>query len=218
MAMTASNPEESLSALQDIRALMERSTRFISLSGLAGVFSGLFALAGAAAAWWKTNQGPWVFRAEDTAFGTGKIVNVDWSVVWFLLADATLVLVMSILVSYYFTRQKAKKKGQPLWGPYSRQMALNLAIPLIAGGLFCAILFYNGLIALLAPSTLVFYGLALLNAGKYSFEEVSYLGLSEVLLGLLGLVFTGQGLIFWGMGFGVLHIVYGIMMYFRHDR
>lgn len=216
--MTASNPEESLNALQDIRALMERSTRFISLSGLSGVFSGIFALVGAAAAWWKTNQGPWVFRAEDTAFGTGKIVNVDWSVVWFLLADAALVLILSILVSYYFTRQKAQKKGQPLWGPYSRQMALNLAIPLITGGLFCAILFYNGLIALLAPSTLIFYGLALLNAGKYSFEEVSYLGLSEVLLGLLGLVFTGQGLIFWGVGFGVLHIVYGILMYFRHDR
>ncbi|MEZ4722447.1 MAG: hypothetical protein R2813_11300 [Flavobacteriales bacterium] len=214
--MSAQN--EQLDALKDIRDLMERSTRFISLSGLAGVFSGLFALAGAAAAWWKTNQGPWVFRSEDTDFGTGEIIRVDWSVVNFLIIDALLVFVLSVLTSYYLSRRKAVRKGQPLWGAYSRQMLINLSIPLAAGGIFCVIMFYHGLIAIIAPATLIFYGLALLNAGKHSFEEINYLGISEIIIGLLGLVFKGQGLIFWAAGFGLLHIIYGILMYLRHDR
>lgn len=216
--MTDFDQQESLDALKDIRSMVERSSRFISLSGLAGVFSGLFALAGAGAAWWRTNQGPWVIRAEDTALGTGQIVRIDWSVVSFLLTDAALVFVLSILVSYYFTRRNANRKGQALWGPLSKQFLLNLGLPMVTGGVFCLVLFQNGVIGLIAPTTLVFYGLALINAGKYSFEEISYLGLSEIVLGLLGLMFKGQGLIFWAAGFGVLHIVYGIVMYFRHDR
>jgi len=213
----ASN-QESLDALKDIKALMEKSSRFISLSGLAGVFSGIFALIGAWAAWWRTNSQVWVVRAQDTDLGTGEILQVDWSVVWFLLIDAALVFSLSVLVSYYFSKKKAEKVGQDVWGPHSKQMLINLSLPLITGGLFCAILFYHGLIGLIAPTTLIFYGIALLNAGKFSFEEISYLGMSEILLGLIGLVFKGQGLLFWGLGFGVLHIVYGVLMYTRHDR
>ena len=209
---------ESLDTLRDIRAMMEKSSRFISLSGLAGVFSGTFALIGAYLAYWRTNQAAWVVRAQDTEFGTGTIERIDWSVVSFLTIDALFVLVASIAVSYYFTRKKALKKGQPLWGPYSRQLVLNIPIPLSVGGLFCIILFFHGLIALIAPSTLIFYGLALLNGGKLSFEEISYLGISEIIIGLVGLYFKGQGLIFWGIGFGVLHIIYGVLMYIRHDR
>lgn len=97
-------------------------------------------------------------------------------------------------------------------------MLVNLSVPLVTGGIFCLVLFYHGLIGLIAPATLVFYGLALMNAGRFSLEEISYLGLSEIILGLVCLIFLGYGLIFWALGFGVLHIVYGILMYVRHDR
>jgi hypothetical protein len=210
--------QATLDTLKDIKSLMERSSRFISLSGLSGVFSGTLALIGAYLAHWKTNQGPWIQRAQDTDFGTGEIVSIDWSVVWFLSIDALLVFILSMFVGYYFSRQKALRKGQPLWGTYSKQFLINLSLPLVTGGIFCMILFYHGLIGLIAPASLVFYGLALLNGGKFSFEEISYLGMSEIALGLAGLVFKGQGLLFWAIGFGVLHIVYGILMYIRHDR
>ena len=209
---------ESLDALKDIKSLMERSSRFISLSGLAGVFSGVFALIGAAAAYWRVNMAPWAVRDTDTPFGTGRIVEIDADVAIFLGLDASIVLLASILVSYYFTKQKASRKQQPLWGAYSRHMLINLSIPLITGGLFCLLLFSHGLIGLIAPTTLVFYGLALVNAGRFSLEEISYLGLSEIALGLFSFMMLGYGLIFWAVGFGVLHIIYGILMYYRHDR
>jgi len=210
--------KQPLDQLRDIKSLMERSSRFISLSGLAGVFSGLFALFGAAAAYWRVNLAPWALRDTDTPFGTGRIVHIDSGVAWFLALDGLLVLLASILVSYYFTKRKADRKQQPLWGAYSRHMLVNLSVPLVTGGIFCLVLFYHGLIGLIAPATLVFYGLALMNAGRLSLEEISYLGLSEIILGLVCLIFLGYGLIFWALGFAVLHIVYGILMYVRHDR
>lgn len=209
---------ESLDALKDIKSLMERSSRFISLSGLAGVFSGVFALLGAAAAYWRVNMAPWALRDSDTPFGTGRIVDIDSNVALFLAIDALIVLLASIAVSYYFTKRKAKLKQQPLWGTYSKHLLINLSIPLVTGGLFCLILFAHGLIGLIAPTTLIFYGLALVNAGRFSLEEISYLGLSEIALGLLSFMMLGFGLVFWTIGFGVLHIVYGILMYYRHDR
>lgn len=209
---------ESLDALKDIKSLMERSSRFISLSGLAGVFSGVFALLGAAAAYWRVNMAPWALRDSDTPFGTGRIVDIDTNVALFLAIDALIVLLASIAVSYYFTKRKAKLKQQPLWGTYSKHLLINLSIPLVTGGLFCLILFAHGLIGLIAPTTLIFYGLALVNAGRFSLEEISYLGLSEIALGLFSFMMLGFGLVFWTIGFGVLHIVYGILMYYRHDR
>lgn len=210
--------EQPLDALKDIKDLMERSSRFISLSGLAGVFSGVFVLVGAAVAYWRVNLAHWAVRDDDTPFGTGRIVHIDTDVATFLALDDLIVLIASLLVAYYFTKRKAAKKNQPLWGAYSKHMLANLGVPLVTGGIFCFVLFYHGLIGLIAPSTLVFYGLALMNAGRFSLEEISYLGVSEVILGLLCLMFLGYGLIFWAIGFGLLHIVYGILMYVRHDR
>lgn len=214
--MAETNP--SLDTLKDIRALMERSSRFISLSGLAGVFSGLFALVGAAAAYWRVNLAPWAVRDQDTRFGTGNIVHIDPDVAWFLALDALIVLFASVLVAYYFTKRKADRTKQALWGTGSRMMLFNLSVPLITGGLFCLLLFYHGLIGLIAPATLIFYGLALMNAGRFSLQEISYLGLSEILLGLIAFLWLGYGLLFWAVGFGLLHIVYGILMYIRHER
>jgi hypothetical protein len=210
--------ERSLEALQEIKSIMDRSSRFISLSGLAGVFSGTFALIGAAAAYWRVNLAPWAVRDDDTPFGTGRLVHIDADVALFLAVDALVVLMASLFVSFQLTKRKAKRKQQPLWGAYSKHMLINLSIPLATGGLFCVLLFQHGLIGLIAPSTLVFYGLALMSAGRFSLEEISYLGLSEVLIGLVSLWWLGYGLIFWALGFGVMHIVYGVLMYVRHDR
>lgn len=209
---------ESLDTLKDIRSLMERSSRFISLSGLAGVFSGIFALLGALAAYWRVNIGPWAIRDRVTPFGTGNIVHVDTGTAVFLVVDAMLILLLSLGVSYLLTRKKAQRKKQPLWGPHSRHMLLSLLLPLVTGGFFCLILFSHGLVGLIAPTTLVFYGISLISAGKFTLEEISYLGISEVLLGLISLYYLGYGLVFWAIGFGLLHIIYGILMYIRHDR
>ncbi len=206
------NNQDHLADLSQIRSLMERSSRFISLSGLSGVFAGIAALIGAALAFIYINFNNGYFNvsrflSEEIYFKTIK----------FLITDGIIVLILAIGSGIYFTTRKARKKGLPIWDNTSKRMIINLLIPLVAGGIFCLILIYHKLLFLIASATLIFYGLALINGSKYTLHEIRYLGISEIFLGLLASVFTGYGLVFWTIGFGVLHIIYGILMYLKHE-
>jgi len=118
----------------------------------------------------------------------------------------------------YFSCRKAKRNHLKLWNHTTKRLLVHLFIPLIAGGFFTLILIFRSDIKLVASAMLTFYGLALLNAGKYTFGEIHYLGILEIVLGLFAGIFTNFGLVFWTIGFGILHIVYGLIMYFRYER
>ncbi|MES2628300.1 MAG: hypothetical protein V4616_04955 [Bacteroidota bacterium] len=205
-----------LEALGDIRQMMERSSRFISLSGVSGICAGCFALIGAAAFFvhfqLRFDQ-PQYYQYARLADGSS---NPEFY--RFFFTDAALVLLGSLLAGVWFTRRKAKRNGLALWDSTARRLLINLLIPLVSGGIFCLILLKHDLVALVAPATLLFYGLALLNASKYTLNDIRYLGVSEIILGLTGCWFMGYGLLFRTLGFGVLHIVYGLSMYLKYER
>ncbi len=210
-----SKHQEHLETLSEIRSLMERSSRFISLSGLSGVAAGVIALAGAivAAIYLEVN----LFEEHHYyVIRQGEKWGMDY---WtFFFVDAGVVLILALAAGIYFTTKKARKSGQKIWDPTARLMLINLAIPLGAGGIFCLILIHHGWFGLVAPTTLIFYGLALLNGGKYTLNDIRFLGITEIILGLIATYYLGYGLLFWAIGFGVLHIVYGIAMYMKYDR
>lgn len=210
------NNAQHLETLGDIRSMMERSSRFISLSGLSGVFAGVFALIGAAAAYYHFNLGfgePAYYEYSRTAGGAR---NVDFY--FFFFADALLVLGASLIAGVVLTTRKARKKGLPIWDKTAKRLLINMFIPLVSGGLFCLILLKHDIIGLVAPATLIFYGLALINASKYTLNDIRYLGICEITLGLMASLFIGYGLLFWAIGFGVLHIIYGTAMYLKYEK
>jgi len=196
--------DDRLKDISEIRSMMEQSSKFLSLSGLSGVSTGLVGIAAAALAQWKMNA------AESGGSAAGLPT--------FLLAGSVLTLCVALGLAVYFSVRMARKKELPLWSSTTKSLLVNLFIPLAAGGFFCLILLYHDLPLLIAPSMLIFYGLALLNAGKYTLREIRYLGMSELVLGLAASVWLSLGLVFWGMGFGVLHIVYGTIMYFKYEK
>ncbi|QHL87635.1 hypothetical protein GU926_09370 [Nibribacter ruber] len=204
-------PQDQLEALHEIRSIMDRSSRFISLSGLSGVFPGLAALAGAAVV-------KWYFSQRNINFYQDLGQSLTQENVLFLLAVGLAVLVIGFCGATYFTVRNARRNNQRTWDKQSKRLLWNLAIPLAAGGAFCAILIYHGLLYLVAPAMLVFYGLALLNGSKYTISDIRYLGIFEIILGLVASVFVGYGLLAWTIGFGVLHIVYGALVYFKYER
>lgn len=201
-----------LDALSEIRSMMEKSTKFISLSGLSGIFAGIFALIGAVVAYYYLIS----ISTNDYFYLMGGKVFSEFYLFFFL--NASFVLVSSLAFGSYFTIRKAKKNNQKMWDSTSKRLLINLMLPLTTGGLFCVILMYHGIIGLVAPATLLFYGLALINASKYTLNDIRYLGICEIILGLLASVFVGYGLVFWALGFGVLHIVYGFVMYFKYEK
>jgi len=192
--------------------MMERSSRFISLSGLSGISAGIIAIIGAFIGGWYINKN------IDYVEGNIARENVRTEDVVFLLLLAGVILFLAIGAAIYFAIRKARLNNLPIWNKAAELTLVNLLLPLGTGAIFCLILFTYGLYILIAPATLVFYGLALLNASKFTLSEIRYLGVSEIVLGLIAMVIPGYSILFWALGFGLLHIVYGAVMYFRYER
>lgn len=208
------SPKEQLEALSEIRSMMERSSRFISLSGLSGIFAGLTALVGAFLAYLRINQ-YYVSYPRDTGEVHLFVANQD--TIFDLTLIAMGVLIVALAFGVFFTTKNAKRKGQKIWDQLTQRLLVSLLIPLGAGGIFCLVLIYHEIVGLVAPATLIFYGLAVINASKYTLRDIWYLGICETALGLISCFFIGYGLIFWAIGFGVLHIVYGTVMYIKYE-
>jgi len=198
--------------IAEIRSMMERSSKFLSLSGWAGIMAGIYALAGAYVAYAVLH-----FKPEEI-YDQGSRNEHYPSTLLYVVLLAIILLILAISTAVFFSRKQAKHNGEKLWNSTSRRLLINMAVPLVAGGLLILILLAKGYIGLLAPCTLIFYGLALYNAGKFTFEEVKSLGLIQIALGLLSAYFIGYGLLFWAIGFGFVHIIYGILMHFKYER
>lgn len=201
--------------IASIRSLMERSSKFISLSGFSGVLAGIYALIGAAVAYFMLyNGGTRMYsihqNAETALFEDAVLIK--------LITLAGVVLVFSVGTGMILTYQKARRKNQPIWGKASRDLLFSMLVPLFSGGILILILLYRGYYGIVAPASLIFYGLALIGASNFTFNDVRFLGLCDVALGLLAACLPGYGLVFWALGFGVLHIIYGSVMYFKYDR
>ena len=195
--------------LSHIRSMMERSSRFISLSGLSGVFAGAVALAGSIYVYL-------LFKENGIEYFDGEQKRYSYDLIMELTFIALLILILALVFGIFFTLRKSKKFNLPVWTNSTKKMLLNLAIPLFVGGVFCVALLYHQLFALIAPTTLLFYGLALINAEKYTFSDIKYLGICEIILGCISLFYLGYGLVFWAIGFGILHILYGLIMFRKY--
>jgi len=200
--------EKYIQDLRQIKEIMDRSSKFISLSGLSGVAAGIIALAGA----WYAYQN--IYTESD--FYGYQVVTISSESIASIIGLGALILILAIGAGVFFTAQKAKKANQKVWNSQAKRLLINLSIPLVTGGLLSLIFLSRGFIGIIAPLTLIFYGLALVNASKYTHEEIRSLGIIEIALGLLSAYFIGFGLLFWAIGFGLLHIVYGIIMHYRY--
>lgn len=198
--------------IAEMRTMMERSSKFMSLSGLAGIMAGIYALAGSYIVYKVFH-----FNPDALADSTTKSGSLSPSLMKIIFV-AVVILILAIGTAIFLSYKKATKTGEKLWDPTAKRLLINMAVPLAAGGLLILILIFKGLIGLVAPFTLLFYGLGLYTASKFTYEEVRSLGLIEIGLGLISSYFTGYGLLFWALGFGVVHIMYGIYMHYRYER
>lgn len=203
--------EKYLNDISEIKNMMNQSSRFISLSGLSGVLAGIYSLIGAWLAY-KT------IYFDTTSMGNYRNLIISQDAINKLFIIAFSVLILSIITGIALSVRKAKKTEDKIWNVSSKRLVINFAIPLATGGFFILFLIEKEMLSLVAPLTLLFYGLACVNASKYTLGDVRYLGITMIILGLLSTWFLGYGLLFWALGFGICHIIYGSMMYFKYDR
>lgn len=197
--------ETPLQTLSEIKDLMERSSRFVSLSGLSGVCAGLYALVGAFIAYRYLNMdGPHL------VITTGNLR--------FITMDALTVLVLALGTAFVLTKRSASKDGNSIFDATAQKLILNLSIPLVTGGVFCLALLYHENYMYVPAATLIFYGLALVHASSNTRNDIRLLGYLEIILGLIATFYSPWAFLFWVFGFGILHIVYGTYMYYKYER
>lgn len=214
--LNMNKPIEYLDDIREIRAIMNRSTRFVALSGMTGIVSGTAALLVVFILSRYLGITPFSQDFADSFLDQHGQKNEE-TVRVVLTAFVTLFF-FSLLSAYLLTRRRAKASGEDLWKGSGKKLWTNLGVPLLAGGLFCLALLLQGHIEMLAPASLVFYGVTLYAGSKFTLDEVKYLGITEIVLGLLASFLPGWGLLIWAIGFGVVHIFYGIFMYNKYER
>ena len=210
--------QQSLEELQHIKRMMERSSRFISLSGLSGVMAGLCALVGAWFAYDVINPSGLSSFDARTYHRDYFLDTVKDYMGHRLFTIAVATFISALVLAFIFTYLRSKKSGVPIWGTASRRLLVAVAIPMIAGGFYLLREIQVGNYGLIAPGSLIFYGLALVNAGKFTLGEIRFLGYSQIILGIINCWMLGYGLYFWAIGFGLMHIVYGIAMWYKYER
>ncbi len=200
------NTENYLKDISEIKSLMHKSTRFFSLSGLAGILAGVYAIIGALIAYFMID------------YSDRKYVILHGELFYYIVLDLFLIALLSSITAIVLSYRKAQKNNESLWDATSKRLLLNFLVPLITGGIYIIIKIFSNHYGHTGALMLIFYGLALINASKYTLGNVQYLGYAEVVLGLLCSIFPGYVFFFWIAGFGVMHIIYGSMIYFKHDR
>ncbi|HMQ00885.1 MAG TPA: hypothetical protein PKC24_13985 [Cyclobacteriaceae bacterium] len=197
--------------LASIRHTMERSVKFLSLSGLSGILAGIYAILGASLAYY-------LLYYPAAPYGYSPKSVVEENIVSQLMIIASAVLVLAIGSAYLFSAGKARKTGVSLWSVSSKNMLINMLIPLLSGGLLILIFISQGYFKLVAPGCLIFYGLSLVSASQFTFGEIRFLGFTQIVLGLINAMLPEYGLVLWSLGFGVMHVVYGAVMFYRYEK
>lgn len=203
--------EKHLQDIQEIRSIMERSTRFMSLSGLSGIMAGIYALIGAYFAQRHFNEAIEQWNIIPYFFDM-------WEYYIYYLIDAGLILLFSIGTGIFLTARRAKTNGQKMWNSTARRMLFHVGLPLVVGAIVCVAMLYHREESMIAPVMLIFYGLGLVNGSHFTLSDIKYLGYIEIILGLLSAFFVHNGIFFWALGFGLMHVVYGIYMYIKYEH
>ncbi len=202
------NPEEELA---EIKSMMERSTRFLSLSGLSGVLAGIYALTAAGLTWYWIYSPNSSWGAGDESFSFRELLNR-------LLLLGLVTLIAAISTAYFLSKKKGTTANQPFWSPASKRFLLALFLPVALGGFFCFALLHESTFELIPAAMLLFYGIGLVQSAQFTLGEIRNLGFTQLALGLIAAFFPDFGLLCWALGFGLFHVIYGTLMYFRHDR
>ncbi|MCK6606504.1 MAG: hypothetical protein L6Q59_16530 [Ignavibacteriaceae bacterium] len=198
--------------LAEIRSMMERSSKFLSLSGLAGIMAGIYATAGIYIACSILG-----FRPDSLLYGISAEYGTFTKIPQLILT-ASLILALALITAVYLSYRKSAKRGEKIRNAATRQLLLAMSLPLVSGGLIILILLIRGMAGLVLPLSLIFYGLSLFSASRISGREVQMLGITQTALGLISMLFPEFSVYIWAAGFGIVHFIYGIVIFYRYER
>ena len=205
--------KEVFNTINEIRNMMEKSSKILTLSGISAIFVGVYACIAAAVAYYITG-GTCCFFAKIPALylDTHQKLRILWLV-------ATLLIILCLATVFILSYRKAKRNNKRfVFDRTARRLLWYFFLPLVVGGVLCLAFIMQDNYAPLVAFMLIFYGTALINVSGYTYSNTRYLGYAEILLGFVNCFMETHHLLCWTLGFGVFHIIYGILFYLKYDR
>jgi len=200
--------ENPLDSLNEIKSMMERSSKFTNISGWTWIWVGFVGLISASIAYF-------IILEEEFRLYT-LLPNAQRDINLVILLIST--LIVACAGGFYFMINKTNKDGAKFINPTTKRILARFILVLLIGATICAALYMHLSFVYIAPTTLLFYGLALLNVEKDTILEIKYLAYSEIILGLLAFFLIYKGLLFWTIGFGLIHLIFGVWMVLKYDN
>jgi hypothetical protein len=177
--------------LRYIRDTIQRASTFTAVPGRGGILIGVSGLAAGMVAMRQDS-----FTA--------------WLLVWIIeAAFAFAIGITAVLV-------KARSTGEDLWSKPARKFALGFVPPMLAGGIVTLALWRSGAVSVIPGAWLTLYGVAVMGGGAFSVPAVPAMGVSFFLVGCAALLVPAVGDIALICGFGLLHIVFGLLIARRY--
>ncbi len=207
--MSNENPIESLN---EIKSMMQRSSKFTSISGWSGVWVGFVGIIAASIAYFLILKDALHLNYRGNL---DRITTYDLDIK--LVGLGLISLLIACIGGFYFMTKKSAKDGVKFINPVTKRILSKFLFVLLIGGIVSLIFVNNFSFAYVAPATLLFYGLSLYTVERDTIVEIKYLAICEIILGLLAFYFIYNGLMFWFLGFGVLHIIFGVWMLKKYD-
>ncbi|MDD2799811.1 MAG: hypothetical protein PHV20_14570 [Bacteroidales bacterium] len=195
--------KEALDTLKEIREMMNKSSKCLTLSGISGVFIGIYALIGAGIIKYVISSNVVVDENLRNQYIGGIALGV---------------LVLAIVTAEILSERKARKIGETIFNATAKKLHGAMFINLLPGGVLSIAMGLSGHSQYITSVMLLFYGLSLISASKYTFRDILYLGYAMLGLGFINSFVTEYSLIIWSFGFGILHIIYGLVMYVKYEK
>ena len=195
-----------LKDISEIKNMMNKSSRFNSLSGISGIATGIYAIIGS------------LIGYQYVTKNNIEISNLDRFHFSLLFADLVLIIFLSLITSLIITRRKVKVDGISSGSILTKKMLSNFLIILIPSTIYVLILILNHDFVGAGSLMLFFYGASLINASHNTLEEIKTLGLIEIVLGILIILIPAFAFWIWLIGAGIIHVIFGLYMYFKHEN
>jgi len=205
--------QKHLENLSELKSILSKNTRFLSFSGLSGVIAGITALAGE---YLFYNLYLATFSSSSNYADVRNLA--DMKLFYSALLIALSIIGISVIVGVILARKKIRMQGSTVNRDLLKNTLIHILVPILVGGAICFVASFTDHFIYIPAFLLIFYGLGLFNGSRFSFDDLKIVGLVFMGLGLITYAYPNLSMWTWGLGFGVGHILYGLRVYFVHDR
>ncbi len=202
------NNNDAINTLREIKDIMQKSSRFENISGFSIIIIGIYASI--------VSLGAWLLLGKHEPYSWLPTWSTDFALntpgrTWTAILCALVLLVVSFgtvcLMSYFKTK---RVNHRFVFDHTVRRSLWAFFVPAATGGLLCLAMLQQGHYGITSSFMLVFYGLALINCAHHTTSRLALLGYVELLLGIVDCFVVSHGILFWFLGFGLWHIIFGI--------